>query len=191
MLRQISLGTIGLSIGGILTIVGFVAYAANNATLNLVGFFYGFPLLLGGLALKANELKPISFSQTTTESVLLLRQQQATVTQNKIRKDITRYCYGQNAHLDGALSYLGLSPSDEDRPIVTGLRETETNGAYTLILEFDSPEIPVSDWQQKQEKMTKYFGPGVEIKITQVGEDKIELALITLSQEPIAQSNRQ
>ncbi|WP_414752766.1 DUF2854 domain-containing protein [Anabaena sp. CCY 9910] len=191
MLRQISLGTIGLSIGGILTIVGFVAYAANNATLNLVGFFYGFPLLLGGLALKANELKPISYSQTTTESVLLLRQQQATVTQNKIRKDITRYCYGQNAHLDGALSYLGLSPSDEDRPIVTGLREIETNGAYTLILEFDSPEIPVSDWQQKQEKMTKYFGPGVEIKITQVGEDKIELALITLSQEPIAQSNRQ
>ncbi|BAB75295.1 DUF2854 domain-containing protein [Anabaena sp. FACHB-709] len=188
MLRQISLGTIGLSIGSILTIMGFVAYAANNATLNLVGFFYGFPLLLGGLALKANELKPISFSQTTKESVLLLRQQQATVTQNKIRKDITRYCYGQNAHLDGALSYLGLSPSDEDRPIVTGLRETETNGAYTLILEFDSPEIPFSDWQQKQEKMTKYFGPGVEIKITQVDEDKIELALITLSQEPIAQS---
>ncbi|MBD2253006.1 DUF2854 domain-containing protein [Nostoc parmelioides] len=190
MLRQISLGTIGLSIGSILTIVGFVAYAANNATLNLVGFFYGFPLLLGGLALKANELKPISFSQTTTASVLLLREQQATVTQNKIRKDITRYCYGQNAHLDGALSYLGLSPSDEERPIVTGLRETDTNGAYTLILEFDSPEIPFSDWQQKQEKMTKYFGPGVEIKITQVGEDNIELALITLSQEAIAQSNR-
>ncbi|MBD2453691.1 DUF2854 domain-containing protein [Nostoc sp. FACHB-87] len=179
MLRQISLGTLGLTVGSILTLVGFIAYAANNATLNLVGFFYGFPLLLGGLALKANELKPIPFSQVTAPSVLSLREQQATVTQNKIRKDITRYCYGQDAHLDAALSYLGLSPTDEERPIVTGLREEETNGAYTLILEFDSPDIPIHVWQQKQEKMTSYFGPGVEIKITQPDADKIELALLT------------
>ncbi|BAT51106.1 hypothetical protein NOS3756_00260 [Nostoc sp. NIES-3756] len=188
MLRRISLGTLGLSVGSILTIIGFAAYAANNATLNLVGFFYGFPLLLGGLALKANELKPIPFSQQTTPSVLLLREQQATVTQNKIRKDITRYCYGQDAHLDGALSYLGLSRTDEERPEVLSLRETETNGAYTLILEFDSPEISLSEWQQKQEKMTKYFGPGVEVKITQPSEDTIELALITIKEESTANS---
>ncbi|MBD2438626.1 DUF2854 domain-containing protein [Nostoc sp. FACHB-110] len=180
MLRQISLGTLGLTVGSILTIVGFIAYAANNATLNLVGFFYGFPLLLGGLALKANELQPIPFSRVTSAQLLSLREQQATVTQNKIRKDITRYCYGQDAHLDTALSYLGLSPSDEERPIVTGLREEETNGAYTLVLEFDSPLIPISTWQEKQEKMTSYFGPGVEIKITQPAEEKIELALITI-----------
>jgi len=179
MLRQISLGTLGLTVGSILTLIGFIAYAANNATLNLVGFFYGFPLLLGGLALKANELKPIPFSQPTTPSVLSLREQQATITQNKIRKDITRYCYGQDAHLDGALSYLGLSPSDEERPTVTGLREEDANGAYALILEFDSPFVPISVWQEKQEKMTSYFGPGVEIKITQPAEDEIELALVT------------
>ncbi|MFN6220180.1 MAG: DUF2854 domain-containing protein, partial [Aphanizomenon sp.] len=87
MLGGISLGTVGLTIGSILTITGFIAYFADNATLNLVGFFYGFPLLLGGLALKANELKPIPFSQTTTPSILALRKQQATVTQTKIRKD--------------------------------------------------------------------------------------------------------
>ncbi|WP_017651132.1 DUF2854 domain-containing protein [Fortiea contorta] len=179
MLRQISLGTIGLSVGSILTVMGFIAYAANNATLNLVGFFYGFPLLLGGLALKANELKPIPFSQPTTPSVLRLREQQATVTQNKIRKDITRYCYGQDAHLDSALAYLGLSPTDEERPIVTGLRETEIDGAYALILEFDSPQMTINTWQQKQEKMTSYFGPGVEIQIIQPNENNIELALIT------------
>jgi hypothetical protein len=180
MLGKISLGTLGLTLGSILTIVGFVAYAADNATLNLVGFFYGFPLLLGGLALKANELKPIPFSQLTTASVLALRKQQATVTQNKIRTDITRFCYGQEAHLDRALAYLGLSPSDEERPVVTGLRETEVNGAYSLILEFDSPEIPLDIWLQKQEKMTKYFAPNVEVKITQPDEDRIELELITI-----------
>jgi hypothetical protein len=179
MLGKISLGTLGLSIGGILIIVGFAAYAADNATLNLVGFFYGFPLFLGGLALKANEITPIPFSQETTPAVLSLREQQATVTQNKIRKDITRYCYGQEAHLDEALSYLGLSPTDEERPVVTGLRETEINGAYALILEFDSPDIGFDVWQDKQEKMTKYFGPGVDIKIAEVGEDMIEVAIIT------------
>jgi hypothetical protein len=180
MLGRISLGTLGLTIGTILTITGFVAYFVDNATLNLVGFFYGFPLLLGGLALKANELKPVPFSQITTPSILELRNQQATVTQTKIRKDITRHCYGQKAHLDVALAYLGLSPTDEVRPIVTGLRETEINGAYTLILEFDSPLITFDTWQEKQEKMTKYFGPGVEVSIKQPTENYIELSLMKI-----------
>ncbi|MGJ5674993.1 MAG: DUF2854 domain-containing protein [Nostochopsis sp.] len=178
MLRQVSLGTLGLTIGGILTIIGFVAYANDNATLNLVGFFYGIPLVLGGLALKANELKPIPFSQATTPTILALRQQQATLTQNKIRQDITRYCYGQDVHFDRALSYLSLNSSDKELPVITGLREEEINGNYALILEFDSSAIPIDVWQQKQEKMVNYFGPGVDVKITQPGEDTIELTLI-------------
>ncbi|MEC4813207.1 MAG: DUF2854 domain-containing protein [Scytonema sp. PMC 1069.18] len=178
MLGQISLGTLGLSVGGVLTIIGIAAYATNNATLNLVGFFYGIPLFLGGLALKANELKPIPFSQPTTPQVLELRKQQATLTQNKVRKDITRYCYGQNSHFDKTLEFFSLGSNDEERPVLTGLRETDTNGAYTLILEFDSPSVPIDVWRQKQEKMTSYFGPDVEIQITQVGSEKIELAMI-------------
>jgi hypothetical protein len=182
MLGKISLGTLGLTVGGILITVGFIAYAADNATLNLVGFFYGFPLFLGGLALKANELKPIPFSTTTIPSVLELRKQQATVTQNRIRTDITRFCYGQEGHLDRALTYLGLNPSNDERPVVTGLRETEINGAYSLILEFDSPLIPLDVWQEKHEKMTKYFAPNVGVKITQPAEGKVELELITTQQ---------
>ncbi|MDJ0736436.1 MAG: DUF2854 domain-containing protein [Nostocaceae cyanobacterium] len=180
MFRQFSLGTLGITIGSILTIIGFVAYAADNATLNLVGFFYGIPLLLGGLALKANELKPIPFNPPTTPSILQLRKQQATSTQNQILKDITGYSYGQDAHLDKALSFLGLSPSDEERPEIVSLREMDINGSYALILEFDSPEISIDLWQQKQEKMTSFFGPGIEIQITQPTENKVELALITV-----------
>jgi hypothetical protein len=44
MLRQTSLGTLGLCVGGVLAIAGFVAFATGNATLNLVGFFYGIPI---------------------------------------------------------------------------------------------------------------------------------------------------
>lgn len=178
MLRQTSLGTLGLTIGGVLTVVGFTAYFAGNPTLNLIGFFYGIPLLLGGLALKAAELKPVPLSQPTTPQVLALRQQQATETQNQIRQDVTRYRYGQEAHLDTSLSHLGLSPTDEERPVIKGLRETEIDGAYALILEFDSPLIPLDVWQQKQQKMTGFFGPGVQVKVNQSAEEEIELELI-------------
>lgn len=178
MLGQISLGTLGISIGGVLTIIGFAAYAADNATLNLIGFFYGIPLLLGGLALKANELKPVPFSQPTTPQVLTLRKDQATPTQNQIRQDITRYRYGQNVHLYQALSFLGLGSTDDDIPDVTELQETEINGSYALILKFDSPAVPMEVWQQKQEKMTSFFGPGVEVQVTQPESEKIDLTLI-------------
>ena len=179
MLRQISLGKLGLVVGGFLTVGGFVAYFTDKPTLNLIGFFYGIPLLLGGLALNIAELKPVPFSQPTTPEVLALREQQATATQNQIRQDITRYRYGQKAHLDTSLAHLGFSPTDEERPTIKSIRETEVDGAYVLILEFDSPMISFEQWQQKHEKMEGFFEPGVKVQVTQPSEDEIELALIS------------
>lgn len=183
ILPQTSLGTLGLWVGGVLTITGFIAYATANATLNLAGFFYGIPLLLGGLALKASELKPIPFSQPTTPEVLKLRSLKATSTQNQIRDDVTRYRYGQEAHLDSSLEALKLSPTDEERPVLIGLRETEVDGEYVLVLEFNSPLISFETWQQKREKVEKFFGPGVRVEITQPESDRIDVALITTPQE--------
>lgn len=180
MLGQTSLATLGLWIGSILTIVGVFAYATDNATLNLAGFFYGIPLLLGGLALKAAELKPVPFSQPTPPSVLALREQQATPIQNQIRKDVTRFRYGQQAHLEDSLKRLGLSPSDEQRPVLSAVRESEISGAYALILEFDSPFVPFQVWQQKQEKIEKFFGPGVRVELMQPSEKRVEVALIAV-----------
>jgi hypothetical protein len=182
MLRQTSLGTLGLGVGAILTVVGFIAYATNNATLNLAGFFYGIPLLLGGLALKAAELKPVRFSQPTSPDILALRDKQATATQNQLRKDVTRYRYGQDAHLDSSLSSIGLAPSDEQRPVLIGLQETEVDGAYALVLEFESPLIPLEVWQQKREKIEKFFGPGVRVTVNQPSEGCVDVALIATPQ---------
>ena len=180
MLRQTSLASLGLIVGGALTIVGFVAYATGNATLNLAGLFYGVPILLGGLALKASELKPVPFSQPTPPEILALREQQATPTQNQIRKDVTRYRYGQKAHLDESLERLGLSPTDEERPVLIGLRETEVDGTYTLIMEFDSPLISLEMWQNKREKLEKFFGPGIRTELTQLEESRVDVALIAV-----------
>ncbi len=177
MLRRISLGSVGLVVGGVLTIVGFVAYGVGNSTLNLIGFFYGIPILLGGLALKVSELKPVPIAQPMPE-VLTLRDQRATATQNQIRKDVTRYRYGQEAHLDESLERLGLSPTDEERPTLVGLREAEVAGAYVLILEFESPLIPLERWQKQREKIEKFFGPGIRVELSQPTEDQVEVALI-------------
>ncbi|OUC15119.1 MAG: hypothetical protein B0A82_08610 [Alkalinema sp. CACIAM 70d] len=180
MFRQVPLALLLLVVGGLLTVVGFYAYATDNATLNLAGFFYGIPGLLGGLALKAAELKPVPLTQPTSADVLRLRKQQATPTQSTILKDVTRYRYGQKAHLDSSLTYLGLSPTDEERPVLTGISETAVEGAYALGLEFDSPMIPFATWQEKQEKMTTYFGPGIRVQLDNPAENQVKVSLVAV-----------
>lgn len=177
MLRKIPLAAVGLTVGGILTIVGFYAYAVGLNTLNLAGFFYGIPLLLGGLALKASELKPVPFSVETSPEVKALREQ-ATPTQEQLRKDVTRYRYGQEAHLDETLAKFGLSPTDEERPELVGIREEATDGAYTLVLEFNSPFFDLEEWQKRQEKIEKYFGPDIKANISELDDSQINLALV-------------
>lgn len=178
MLRKIPLALVGLTVGGLLTITGIFAYAIGNATLNLAGLFYGVPLLLGGLALKAAELKPVPYSQETSTEVIALREAEATATQNQLRLDVTRFRYGQEAHLDESLAKVGLSPSDSDRPELIGLRELSNDGAYTLVLEFYSPFISVEQWQSKKAKIETFFGPQLKAEITQSEENCIDLALI-------------
>lgn len=180
MFGKTSLSSILLVVGGILTVVGFVAYFQDNATLNLAGFFYGIPVLLGGLALRASELKPVPYSEAISPAILQLRQEQATPTQNQVRQDVTRFRYGQEVHLDGILQRLGLSPSGEECPLLVGIREGEQGGAYALTLEFDSATVPFTVWQERLSKIEKFFGPNIRAEVTQPAENRIDLALITL-----------
>jgi hypothetical protein len=185
MLGRIKLGRINLSlvllaVGGVLTVIGFIAYFQDNSTLNLVGFFYGIPVLLGGLALRAAELEPAPYSQPTPAAVLQLREEQATPTQNQVRLDVTRYRYGQEAHLDVALQKLGLSPSGDECPELKSLREDDIDGSYALILEFESPTVPFSTWVDKKAKIETFFGPSVRAELSQPSEDHVDLALIAL-----------
>ncbi|NMF83103.1 DUF2854 domain-containing protein [Nodosilinea sp. P-1105] len=179
MLGRINLSLVLLGVGGVLTVVGFVAYFQDNATLNLAGFFYGIPILLGGLALRAAELEPAPYTQPTPPEILNLRATQATPTQNQVRQDVTRYRYGQEAHLDVALQKLGLSPSGEECPELTGVREIAVDGCYALVLEFDSPTVPLSTWVEKKAKIETFFGPNIRADLNAPTENQVELALVT------------
>jgi hypothetical protein len=181
LLRRLPpLAALCLGGGAIITIIGFTAYALNYAALNMIGFFYGIPLLLGGVALKITELRPVPLTIPTTSEVEALKMTQATDTQKQIFDDLTRYRYGQEAHLDSALKFLGLAPSDDDRPTIIGIREENIDGAYAMILEFDSPFITLETWRKKIEKMTSFFGPNVRVDVTQPAEERVDLFIIAV-----------
>ncbi len=177
-LQKIPLAMVGLVVGGLITTIGIIAYPLDYAALNIGGLFYGVPILLGGLALKAAELKPIPYSEEPNEEIVSLREEQATPTQNQVRKDITRFRYGQEAHLDESLERVGLSPADDQRPELVSLYETNIDGAYTLILQFYSPLVPFETWQKQQAKVAKFFGPDITAEVSQPEEDRVDLALI-------------
>lgn len=183
-LNKISLASIGLFVGGILFLVGFWAYAKGNSTLNLVGFFYGFPILLGGFAFKSSEVAPVPVIVPESEEVVALRKLQETSTQKQLRRDVTRYRYGIKAHLDEVLEKLGMRPTDEERPLLIGIYEEislaeETKGAYSLVLRFQSPLMGFDVWQQKQDKLTRFFGPGIVAVVTELANKEVDLRLIS------------
>ncbi|MEI6328683.1 MAG: DUF2854 domain-containing protein [Pseudanabaena sp.] len=183
-LNKISLASVGLYIGGILFVLGFWAYAKGNSTLNLVGFFYGFPILLGGFAFKSSEVTPIPIIIPESATVLAVRKVVETPTQKQLRKDVTRYRYGIKAHLDEILEKLGMSPTDEERPLLVGLYEElsqdeENKGAYSLVLRFRSPLMSFEFWQEKQDKLTRFFGPGIIAVVTELENKEVDLRLIS------------
>lgn len=178
MLRKIPLAIILLVVGGLVTTIGIIAYPLDYAALNLGGLFYGVPILLGGLALKASELKPIPYSEEPTPEIIALREEQATPTQNQVRKDVTRYRYGQEAHLDESLERVGLSPADDQRPDLVSIYEKAVDGSYTLVLQFYSPLVPFETWEQQQDKVAKFFGPDIRVELSQPEEDRVDVALI-------------
>ena len=182
MFKKISLGSIGLVVGGVLATVGMIAYTTGNSTLSLAGLFYGVPILLGGAALKSSEVKPVSILQATSAETLKLRKTQETSTQKKLREDVSRYRYGIEAHLDEVLGKLGMSPTDEERPVLSGLYEDmNEHGAYRLVLRFDSPLIPFETWEQKQDKLTRFFGPGIVAEVDQLENKAIALKLTAVA----------
>ena len=162
-----------------MTVAAIIAYFFENATINLIGFSYGIPILLGGLAFSITELKPLKPSRPANEDIVALREAQQTKTQKMMRKDITRFWYGQDTHLDTALKKVGLGASKEKQPVLTGFHEEDRDGVYVLVLEFNSPELPIETWNQRQPKIQRFFGPDIRAEITQPTEETVELALIT------------
>ncbi|KAH9312288.1 hypothetical protein KI387_027323, partial [Taxus chinensis] len=170
-IAKISFGVVGLVAGTSLLSYGFGAYfnILPGSEWSALMLTYGFPLAIIGMALKYAELKPVPC--ITYSDALVLRETKATPVLNQVRKDVTRFRYGDEQHLDEALKRIfryGQAGGIQRRtaPRLNMIREEVTaEGKYSLVLVFESKALRLKDFEQRQAKFASFFGPGITAQI--------------------------
>ena len=176
MLSLTSPGSLVTIAGASLSVIGWIGYATGNPNLSLPTIFYGIPILLGGLALKSSELPPAALLEATPEAIAL-RQAPASATLRKLVKDVTRWRYGQKAHLESSLEALKLW--DEDGPPqLLSIEERAVEGRYGLALRFSAAGVPFSRWQQKQDRLGRFFDKGLQARLSEPAAGEVLLELL-------------
>jgi hypothetical protein len=184
---RFSLGNLISASGAVLLLYSVLAFILNNGESSLVqtlGFVYGIPASLGGLALKYAELPPVPV--TTSPAAEAAREVKANKAQKKILSDATRFCYG-DAHMEEPLKALKLAPPGRGPPELKSFTESVTeDGEYALGMTFFAPYTPYTVWKQRGKKFGPFFGDGqgkMRIELKKVSSQKrlVELTLITVS----------
>ena len=161
--------------GGVLTVVGATAYATGSANLSLPTIFYGIPILVGGLALKSSELPPAI--RVTPVKTFQKEREAAAPELGKLLGDVTRWRYGQKAHLESSLEALKLW--DEDTPPqLEEIEELHSDSGYGLRMRFSLGAIPLQRWQEKQDRLGRFFAKGLRAELTDLGDGRIDLQLL-------------
>jgi len=176
MLSLTSPGSLVTIAGAALSVIGWIGYASANPNLSLPTIFYGIPILLGGLALKSSELPPAQLLPADP-AVAPLRQLPASQTLRKLVKDVTRWRYGQKAHLESSLEALKLW--DEDAPPqLLSVGELVVDGSYGVALRFRTEGVPYERWQQKQDRLGRFFDKGLQARLSQPRGGEVLLELL-------------
>lgn len=159
-IERVSFGSILTPVGLGLLVYGFGAFfqLLPGGDVSSLLLIYGFPISLLGFALSYAQLKPVPcFS---TPEALAVRESQATDIQNQLRDDVTRFRYGDEQHLDEALSRIFKfgQPGGLARrlcPILIAVREELRNNMYTLVLDFETKkeQMGVEEWENRKEKI--------------------------------------
>jgi hypothetical protein len=165
--------------GATLTVIGSIAYATDSPTISLAGVFYGVPILLGGLALKSSELPPAE-RLTPASQLRNLREQATSEPLRKLLGDVTRWRYGQKAHLESSLEALKLWDEDEP-PQLLSAEEFEHNGGYGLALIFQLHGVPLERWQAREDRLGRFFGKGLEASLEPLSRDRLRVRLRPVS----------
>eukprot|EP00274_Cyanoptyche_gloeocystis_P002075 CAMPEP_0196655998 /NCGR_PEP_ID=MMETSP1086-20130531/11836_1 /TAXON_ID=77921 /ORGANISM="Cyanoptyche gloeocystis , Strain SAG4.97" /LENGTH=310 /DNA_ID=CAMNT_0041988567 /DNA_START=44 /DNA_END=976 /DNA_ORIENTATION=- len=163
---QVPLGNVGVVIGSVFIIYGFSSYISSGEALSALSLTYGLPIFIIGWALKYGELQPVSYEKNLPSNLVALRKAQATPTQLQVFKDVTRYRYGDEQHLDEALKRTGLHPRGKEAPKLVALREEEIDGHYALVLMFASSEVGKAVFEQNIPRIEKFFGPNITATVS-------------------------
>ena len=166
--------------GAVLTVVGIAAYLTGAANLSVPTLFYGFPIFLGGLALKTTELRPAK--QISPKEEITKTREEGAPELSKVVKDVTRWRYGQNAHLESSLIALKLLDKDNP-PQLIEIEELKTNEGYGIRLRFKIAGVSLIRWEEKQERLGRFFAKDMQAELFSPSEDELDLMIVPKKNE--------
>ena len=159
--------------GGALSFIGMTAFFTEAVNLSVPTFFYGVPILLIGLALKTSEVAPVQLiNKEFFQRDKFNRPKEIT----ELVKDVTKWRYGIQAHLESSLEALKLW-NEENPPKLLELEEITKNDRNGLRMHFEINSVPIDDWIKKQDRLNRFFAKGLESEFI-INDNKKELDLI-------------
>ena len=175
-IRGFSLGNLVIVAGVLITVLSFAEYLSDSGSEGLnvsgLGFVYGIPVFLAGAALKYAEIDPVpAFSTPAGEAIF---DSKATETMKKIKQDVTRHRYGDEAHLDTTVKKLGLVVPGKAYPQLQELRQEEIDGELAFTLVWQSLDTPYKMWadERRIKKYETFFGPGVSADVIKIDAEQ-------------------
>jgi hypothetical protein len=176
-IRGFSLGNLIIGLGLLVTVASFTEYLGSEGSEGLsisgLGFVYGIPIFLAGAALKYAEIEPVPcFSAKGGEAAF---EKHATEIIRKVKQDVTRHRYGDEAHLDTTVKRLGLVVPGKAYPQLQDLREEATeDGRLKFTIVWQSLDTPYKMWADptRIKKYASYFGPDVDADVVKIDAEQ-------------------
>lgn len=194
-IRGVSLAQIAWLAGFGLIVYSFYDYflgGGANSGLSSLTFIYAVPVLLLGSALQYAELKPVEIVTKPGAEGLFDAKQTPTLT--KIKADVSRHRYGDDAHLDSSLKVLGLTVMQGKYPQLQECIEEKTeDGELKFTMLFESKDVPWTMWSDPQKiiAMDRFFGPGVWCKVYKASsKEKVAGLIITTGSRPAEEEEK-
>tara|TARA_Y100000589_G_scaffold332188_1_gene390086 strand:+ start:2569 stop:3099 length:531 start_codon:yes stop_codon:yes gene_type:complete len=159
--------------GGALTFIGMTAFFTDAVNLSVPTFFYGVPILLIGLALKTTEVPPVLLINKEVFQIDKFNRPQEIT---NLVKDVTKWRYGIQAHLESSLEVLKLW-DEENPPQLTTLEEISKDEKNGLKMHFKINSVPVEEWIKKKDRLNRFFAKNLESEFI-IHDNKKELDLI-------------
>jgi hypothetical protein len=175
-IRGFSLGNLVIAAGVLITIASFVEYLSDSGSEGLnvsgLGFVYGIPIFLAGAALKYAEIEPVPVYSTPQGEAIF--ETKATDTIRKIKQDVTRHRYGDEAHLDTTVKKLGLVVPGKSYPQLQELRQEEIDGELAFTMVWQSVDTPYKMWadERRVKKYETFFGPGISADVIKIDAEQ-------------------
>jgi len=176
-IRGFSLGNLITCVGIAVTVLSFADFlntaGGDGPTLSGLGFIYGLPITLAGAALKYAEIEPVPC--ISAPGVEAVAEAKGTEIIKKIKQDVTRHRYGDEAHLDTTVKKLGLVLVGKAYPQLKELREETTpEGELAFTMVWQSLDTPYKMWadEKRRKRYETFFGPDVGAEVIKIDAEQ-------------------